>query len=180
MTDDGWDAEDWDGTSTSSTLGEDLPVDWEWHYPLSDEERGEPIRRTWSNLLNGRIPIEALDREELIHMRMRDKNGVLRKGAGPSVLPKDMRRARARLLEELMAESDMDFALRAQRIRQDIADDPNVEASVRLRAATYSEERARGKVADRVEMTAVIAPWEGIVSEILVNVTEETRTSELE
>lgn len=176
MTQPDWDETDWDALQDLGRVpsGSDVPTDWEWHYPLTDEEHGEPVRRVWANVLNGKIPLEALDEQELIHMRLRDKNGVLHKGGGgPTRLPRDLRRARSRLLEELMQDSDLDFALKAQKIRQDIAEDDTLDAAVRLRAATYGEERARGKVPERVEMAVAIAPWEGLVSEILVDVRDD-------
>lgn len=164
-----WDGQDWDGMQTQSIP--DVPRDWEWHYPESDEEYGEPVRRTWANVLNGRIPLSALDNEELIHMRLRNRNGKIPTGGGgPTRLPQGLRRERARLLAEMAEDSDISFLLKAVKLRQDLVEDVNVDPAVRLRAAVYSEERARGKVPDRVEMAVAVAPWEGLVGDILVDV----------
>ena len=133
---------------------------------------GEQIVRSWENVNAGLIPIEELDDEELHREKLRDKDGMFR-GRGHEIVPRTLRR-------KIQAEIQARYVLKyqaslpdAQQVLIDIMNDDTQSAADRLRASVYLQERLVGKVPDKVEISAEIKPWEGLVGDIVHDIEEE-------
>lgn len=134
------------------------------------EWEGVPV--TWKNLRDGLIPWDALDDEELSRGMLRNVNAGF-SGGGAEMVPRDLyRHMQSRLAERVQRET-LSAVLAAQKVIVDIANDDTVAPAERLRAATHIWDRFAGKVADKVEITAEIKPWENIISGITLDEPEE-------
>lgn len=127
---------------------------------------GESIPRTWPNVKSGKIPWTELDNDELSRGQLRDKNGTF-SGRPPSLVPREMVGEVRRRLVDVYNDRIQQRLLDAQAVFLDIMTDDTVNPADRLRAAAYVTERLIGKVPDKVEITAEVKPWEGMVSGVL-------------
>lgn len=127
---------------------------------------GVAIPRIWHNVKNGKIPWTELDAEELSRGQLRDKNGTF-SGKPPQMVPRDMVGEVRRHLVEEYNDRIQKRLLDAQSVFLDIMMDDTLNPADRLRAAAYVTERLIGKVPDKVEITAEVKPWEGMVAGIL-------------
>lgn len=132
---------------------------------------GSIVDRTWRNLESGLIPIEELDDEELSKGKMRDSSGGWR--AMPTAISRKTKTAVVRQLFARYEEKMRLALLNAQTAYVDIAMSDETGPADRLRALQYIQERVVGKIPDKVEISAEIKPWEGLVEGILHDITDE-------
>lgn len=141
--------------------------DWDWYL---SPDRG-PIRRIWENVVNGSIPLSELDDQEISQMRLKASDGRF---GGPR--PIVNRKIASDFRRELMGRMDERAQLAAMRmweVIEDVATSAENTGAEKLRAATYLLERSIGKIPDKMEITAEVKPWEGTVSGILTDITED-------
>jgi hypothetical protein len=127
---------------------------------------GDVIPRTWPNVKSGKIPWTELDNDELSRGQLRDKNGTF-SGRPPNLVPREMVGEIRRRLMEVYQDRIAEKLLVLQDVFLDIATDETLSPADRLRAAQYMTERLAGKVPDKVEITAEVKPWEGMVAGVL-------------
>lgn len=140
--------------------------DWGWYI----DGEGEAIQRTWRAFAEGRIPWDDLDEEELQRLQLRSRNGDWSGNRYARQVPPELRRAVLQHGVSLMQSRDLAIALASQTMRASLVVDTMVDPAIRLRAGERSEDRIRGKVPDKVELTAEIRPWEQIIDAIVVDV----------
>lgn len=148
-------------------------MDWEWY----TSPAGEKVRRLWVNVLNGSIPLSALDDTEIGHVRLKDANGKF-SGPKPYATPTTFNRFRREMrhrYELKMAEVAVN---RATEVMIEILDSSTATATEKLRASQYIQERTFGKVADKIEVLAEVKPWEGTVAGILTDGDEDDSEDE--
>lgn len=137
----------------------------EWERATYTLASGEVIVRSWDNVNKGLIPVEELDDEELAREKLRDKNGKF-SGRAHEIVPRAIRkRIQTELFRRLqltIQEQSFDYIANLQ----DIASDTSASPTERMKASTYLLERVIGKVPEKVEVTAEVKPWEGIVTGI--------------
>lgn len=139
--------------------------DWTWFITPSG-----PIARDWVNVENGLIPLSELDDMEISRIQLRDNNGQFR-GRKPFV----SRKITTEFRRELQRRYDLriqEAVLSAHDTMVNAMSSDTATWTEKMKAATYLIERAVGKVPDKVEVTAEIRPWEGIVMGILTDVGE--------
>jgi len=137
-------------------------------YTLPD---GSVIPRKWQFVVSGDIPLEELDDVELSRMQLRDKRGSF-SGAAPRLVPRDIAEAHGR---ELLARNDRilrEVLLPATEVFVAVMLNERAKDADRMKAAEYLHTRFMGKVPDKLEVTAELKPWEGLVAEVVV-ITEE-------
>jgi hypothetical protein len=135
---------------------------------------GERIERKWNAFAAGFIPIEELDDKELHREQLRNKDGNFA-GRGVEWVSKTLRR---QIGAEIQRRYSMHFQERlrdAQDVYLDIMQDTTASAGDRLRAAAYVQERIVGKVPDKVEISAEVRPWEGLVGDIVNDMLEDEK-----
>ena len=143
--------------------GEPAGRDWDWY--ISPDG---PVRRVWENVVNGRIPLEELDDDEISQIRLKASDGRF---GGPK--PIVNRRLATDFRRELMKRADLKVQAEVMRmfsVIAEVATSAESTGSEKTRAAQYLIERALGKVPDKVEVTAEVKPWEGTVMGILTDV----------
>lgn len=122
----------------------------------------------YADLVNGTLKIEDLDDEEISRCQLRDKGGQFR-GRPPKFLPATLvnafkrefqDRAKARFTQALYQSSIA--------VMREIADDPNIDPAVRLKAADMIAVRALGKPVERVEVSHA-DPIEEMISAIMAD-----------
>lgn len=136
---------------------------------------GERIERNWAAFAAGFIPIEELDDDELHREQLRNRDGNFR-GRGVEWVSKTLRR---QIGAEIQRRYGMHFQARlrdAQNVYLDIMMDNTASPADRLRAAAYVQERIVGKVPDKVELSAEVKPWEGLVGDIVNDMQEDGTT----
>lgn len=134
---------------------------------------GSSILRNWANFAAGKIPIEELDDDELHREQLKDRYGSF-SGRPPVAVPRTLRKA---IASEISRRAILKFQTHlpeAQQVFIDVMGDSTQAAGDRLRAATYFIERIMGKVPDKVEVSAEIKPWEGLVGEIVHDIEADT------
>jgi len=133
---------------------------------------GVPYERTWTNIRAGKIPLDDLDDEELSRCELRDEQGEF--GQSRRVMrrvPIDYRKYVVARLRMRLQEEFEEAAIRASQVFVDVMEGANnATASEQLRAATYVTERVIGKVPDRLEVSADMAPWQADIAEILIEI----------
>lgn len=137
-----------------------------WRVYVTDE--GEEVDRTWASVRDGSIPVTALDDDEVAAGCLRDSYGTVNaRRRVPLDLEATVQREHLRRSEDTLRVA-LDPSLK---VILDVSSGAvtNASAADRLRAAIYLAERTIGKVPERVEMTATIRPWEGLVESILVD-----------
>ena len=121
---------------------------------MADDDMYLRMQGRYALFLNGKITVEDLDDEELSRGQLRALDGTFR-GRPPRVVPSELvqamrrewlKRAEARLREALLDKGIGTLT--------SLADDPSIDAAVRLRAAEKIIERTMGKVPDRVQLAA--------------------------
>jgi hypothetical protein len=114
-----------------------------------------------ADLLEGKIAIGDLDDEELARGQLRDNRGTF-SGRPPALIPRAMQQAMYRELlrrgEALVKDSFLEAIERVTEIAKTCPD-----PAVSLKAATYVWERLAGKIPDKVEISADVKPWQGVV-----------------
>lgn len=131
---------------------------------------GEVIQRIWSNFANGKIPWETLDDEEVSRLQLKRQDGTWNTGPKPRVVPHALAKAHAQALVARNDKYTREVLLKSTQTFIDVMEDKNAAPADRMRAAQYLQERVIGKVPDKVQMTAEVKPWEGVVENILVDV----------
>lgn len=135
--------------------------------PTYEMANGVAVKRIWQNFANGKIPLDELDNEELARMQVRDKRGTFI-GMPPRIVPRELAQAHAR---ELVMRNDKlirEMVLKATQVFDDVMQDDEADNRDKMAAARYVLERFLGKIPDKVEVTAEIKPWQGLVEGILV------------
>jgi hypothetical protein len=125
------------------------------------------ISGRYKDLMDGTLSVEELDDEELARCQLKDKNGKFT-GKPPTFLPRSLV---LRMQREFFKRGDDLFAksyVTAVKTMTDIMTDPMVDESVRLKAAQYVVERVRGKTPEHVVVSAEDAPWQKILTKIIV------------
>lgn len=133
---------------------------------------GKMVKRAWGNVLNGTIPLNMLDDEEVTRMQLRDKNGTFT-GGKPALLPRKLAEMQTREILQRNQALLQDAVLKATKVYTDIIDDETASAADKMKAAEYLQNRFLGKTPERVQLTADIKPWEGLVQGILTQVEED-------
>lgn len=126
------------------------------------------ISGRYKQLIDGTLPVEELDDEELARCQLKDKNGRFT-GKPPTFLPRALV---LRMQREFFKRGDDLFAksyVEAVKTMTNIMTDVNVDESVRLKAAQYVVERVRGKTPEHVVVSAEDAPWQKILTKIIVD-----------
>lgn len=125
------------------------------------------ISGRYKDLIDGIIDINTLDDEELARCQLKDKNGRFT-GKPPTFLPRSLVQ---RMQREFFRRGDNLFSksyVTAVQTMVDTMTDPMVDPAVRLKAAQYVVERVRGKTPEHVIVTGEDAPWQRILSAIIV------------
>jgi hypothetical protein len=125
------------------------------------------ISGRYKQLIDGEIDIETLDDEELARCQLKDKNGRFT-GKPPTFLPRSLV---LRMQREFFKRGDDLFAksyVEAVKTMTRTMTDPMVDPAVQIKAAQYVIERVRGKTPDHVVVTGDDAPWQRILSRIIV------------
>lgn len=126
-------------------------------------EAGEEVPRTWKSLVDGRLPISELDDEELKRAQLKSARGQFDGPAG-RLIPRDLSDARTRETMQRVKEQFQQMALDATKVFTDVLNDDEASWSDKMKAAEYLHQRFLGKVPDKVELTAEVKPWEGLVN----------------
>lgn len=126
------------------------------------------IERTWENFLSGAIPITELDDDELSKLRLRNREGNLA-SSGPRSLPRSFVQSHARELVSRNETKMKEHVLKATQVYIDIIESDTASPADKMKAAEYLQNRVLGKVPDRVQLTAEVKPWQGLVTGILVD-----------
>lgn len=126
---------------------------------------GVLIPRIWANFVSGKIPIEELDNEELAEERLKNKNGTFA-GGPPKAVPRALRKAMQTELQRRLALSVQSTAFEAVEVFAEAMRDTSADWRDRMYAARYLHERVVGKIPEKMEVTAEVKPWEGIVTGI--------------
>lgn len=135
---------------------------------MADDDMYLRMTGRYARFLNGLISVEDLDDDELAQGRLKASDGTFR-GRPPRAIPTDMvqamrrewlSRAEAKLREALMDKGIGTLV--------ELADNDNIDASVRLRAAEKIIERTMGKVPDRVHFASE-DPVESLFRSILAD-----------
>jgi hypothetical protein len=134
--------------------------------PLYEAADGTLIPRIWANFAAGKIPVEELDDEELHQERLKNKHGTFA-GGPPKAVPRALRKAMQSEIQRRYSLKYQAVLPSMQEVFIDVALDTSADPSVRLRASQYVQERLVGKVPDKVEVSAEIKPWEGLVADIV-------------
>lgn len=130
------------------------------------------VQGRMAQFIAGEITVEDLDDEELMRGRIRDINGKF-SGPKPKLIPREFHDA---LVRELLKRGDQllrENFLMAMDTFFDIAGNKALEPKDRLKAAQYLWERVAGKVPDKVELKAEIAPWQEDIKEIVAKEPDE-------
>lgn len=125
----------------------------------------------YADLLSGKLAVEDLDFEELARCQLKDKNGRFT-GRPPKYLPADLVK---RMRNEFFKRGDAMFAENYEKcigVMVDLAMSKFTEDATRFRAAQYVIERVRGKIPDRVEITADEAAWQTAMARAFVRASE--------
>ena len=120
---------------------------------------------TWEEL------VETLSPEELARGQLKDKNGGF-VGRPPSFVPRAFHDACIRELLLRGKELYKENYVAAIKAMTDIATNPGVKESDRIKAATFVIERLEGKVPDQLVVTAA-DPWQAIISDIVAEVEDD-------
>jgi len=124
---------------------------------------GRVYQRVWANVVNGNIPLEELDDDELREARLKDSNGHF--GGPPGkLIPRELSDQRTREVMTRVASQFRDIALNATKAFIDTLDDDLASHADKMKAAEYLHQRFLGKVPDKMELTAEVKPWESLVS----------------
>jgi len=132
----------------------------------------------YADLLTGKLSVESLDFEELARLQLKDKNGRFT-GRPPRYLPADIVK---RMRNEFFKRGDGMFAQNYERCIQvmvDLAVSPITEDATRFRAAQYVIERVRGKIPDRVEITADEKAWQTAMASVFVRRSEAIENGDI-
>lgn len=125
------------------------------------------ISGRYKDLIDGTLDISTLDDEELARCQLKDKDGHFR-GKPPTYLPRSlvlkMQREYFKRGDDLFAKS---YVTAVESLVRTMTD-PMVDDAVRLKAAIYVVERVRGKTPESVIITAEDAPWQRLLSKIIV------------
>jgi hypothetical protein len=133
--------------------------------PRADGSIEFKVTGRYADLISGRLPVSALDPEELARCQLKDKNGHFT-GVPPKYLPetlvKAMRREFFRRGDKLFEDSYV--AAVEQMVK--IMKDPKVKPDVQLKAAQYVVERVRGKTPDILIVEGEQQPWQLVLTRI--------------
>lgn len=121
---------------------------------MADDDKWVRITGRYAMLMQGVITVEDLDDEEVARGQLRAVDGTFR-GRPPKLMPTELVQAMRR--EWLSrAEAKLRDALMEKGLGTlvELAGNDQIDAAVRLRAATTIIERTMGKVPDRVVLAA--------------------------
>ena len=121
---------------------------------MADDDKWVRITGRYAMLMQGVITVEDLDDEEVARGQLRAADGTFR-GRPPKLMPTELVQAMRR--EWLgRAEAKLRDALMEKGLGTlvELAGNDQIDAAVRLRAATTIIERTMGKVPDRVVLAA--------------------------
>jgi hypothetical protein len=144
-----------------------------------ESSESEPVRRGWHSILAEKIPWVVLEGQEIARCQLRDKNGFFT-GQPPQRLPAGARAARKRAL---MERAGLAFELKVERAAEylgEVLDDENADVKDRIAAADRILDRGIGPKPQKLEVTAEVKPWEGLVTGILVDVNGEDELNSVE
>ena len=134
---------------------------------------GKVVQRIWSNFTNGKIPWETLDDDEISRLQLKRMDGTWNPGPKPRVVPISIAKTHAQALVQRNDKYTREVLLKTTQTFIDVLDDDMASHADKMKAAQYLQERVIGKVPDKVQMTAEVKPWEGLVEDILVDVDDE-------
>lgn len=143
-------------------------------YPLVESGKvpGLVVRRNWQALMDGHITWQDLDDEEVSKGRVRGKDGTF-VGTAPKLVPRALADQRTRLLMERVQHQFSEVVMKATQVYVDVLEDQNATPTEKMAAAKYLQERFLGKVPDKMELSAEVKPWEGLVAGVLRTVPGE-------
>lgn len=133
------------------------------------KETGEPETEAtlsrYQLYMAGQLHITEIDDDELLAFGFKDKNGRMFR---PKNVPREMVTAFTEQLFERSLEKLKTSALDAANTLASLMVDTNVDANVRLKAATEILDRTVGKAPLQVQLTSA-APWEQVFESISVS-----------
>lgn len=130
------------------------------------KQRKVRVSERMQAVMDGTIPIEELDDEEIFRGQIRSESGDFR-GRPSDVIP---RKFYAAATQELMkrwqakVNSKLDPALK---VLEEIMSNPKLPADARYKSAVYLIERAAGKVPEKTEMKLEVAKWEEDIEDLM-------------
>ena len=127
---------------------------------------GERIARSWANFSAGHIPIEDLDDDELAREKLRDGEGMFR-GRNTEMVPRTLRRKVQSELNRRAVLTIQEDTFSYLATLKEISQDQNASPTERMKASQYLLERIIGPTPQKVEISAEIKPWEGLVGDIM-------------
>lgn len=114
--------------------------------------------------------VSAMDPEELVRGQFKGTDGRFRRA--PDIVPASFHQACIRELLKRGQQLYRENFLVAIQAFTEIAADPDVSTSDRLKAAQYIWERVEGKVPDRVEI-AQAEPWQTLIDGIIAEAEDD-------
>lgn len=144
--------------------------------PEEREERILQLHNTrsmsqrYQDLMDGTLSVEDLDDEECVRGQLRAADGTFR-GRPPKAVPRELylkmqSEATKRWENKLKGLVTLSIEALEGIVRNGRSE------MVRYQAATYLMERTMGKTPDRVQISAEVKRWEGVASNILVDLGE--------
>ena len=145
-------------------------------YVFYEQEDGSMVPRTIENFMNGAIPIEELDDDELHKCAVKGADGRFKRYK--NTLPRAFVQSISREVQRRYMLRYQGVIPDAQQVFIDVMLDPNADVKDRMKASQYIQERMFGKPVERVEVTAEVKPWEGLVADIVHDIENEPVDSE--
>lgn len=149
---------------------------------IKDEKLGvqyhiQSMSDRYRDLMDGTLPIEDLDDEEVVRGMLRASDGTF-KGRPPKAMPRDLY-----LKMQAEAAKRWDNKLKGM-VSLSIEALERIVTSgrsemVRYQAATYLIERTMGKTPERIQISAEVKRWEDVASSILVDLGESKDQKEI-
>lgn len=123
------------------------------------------LKGKMAELHMGLRSIKDMDDEELTRMQYRDKNGGF-SGRPSGALPRPLvQKIRAELLERASKKFDSHL-IDSIDVLGSIMKSDTVSPADRIKAAVIIIDRVMGKTPDKIEMTAELKPWQGLIESI--------------
>lgn len=128
------------------------------------------MSQRYQDLMDGTLSVEDLDDEECVRGQLRASDGSFR-GRPPKAVPRELylkmqSEAAKRWENKMKGMVDLSIEALGKLVTNGRSE------MVRYQAAVYLVERTMGKTPDRVQISAEVKRWEGVASNILVDLGE--------
>jgi hypothetical protein len=136
------------------------------------------VGKTTAAILAGEMDLSAWDEEELMRGQRKNKHGRFQ-GRAPKVVPKSVHDELVRRKMSKAFDLLRDNIVAASEVLVDVAKDPDVDPSVRLKAAGMILDRVLGKAPENVNIRAQLEPpWLEALRGGIVSVNENNEVIE--